>query len=92
MKITTEKLFKYGLPYKGSNEVKIIEDIIIGKSRWCDIHKVIFKWVDGKTYRAEYLVGSTEDQYDKPWEYNDDVECTEVHQVEKLVKVWEDAE
>lgn len=65
-----------------------IEDTIIDNSRWSIHHKVIFEY-EGKTYQAFYSVGATESQDESPWEYVKEVECTEVHQVEKLVKVWE---
>lgn len=70
------------LPYSA------IEDKITGTSRWSTHHEIIFKYED-KFYRTGYSEGSTEIQEERPWEYESEVECTEVHQVEKTVKVWE---
>lgn len=66
----------------------ILEDKITGNSRWNILHSIIFSYGD-KFYSAKYSVGATEMQDNGPWEYIDEVECTEVKQVEKLVKVWE---
>jgi len=39
---------------------------------------------------THYSVGATESQWERPWEYEgEEIECTEVHQIEKLIKVWE---
>ncbi|GAV11406.1 hypothetical protein [Paenibacillus sp. NAIST15-1] len=90
IKIKRELLEKYGLPDCGINGVKLIRDDITDNSRWSIHHEIIFKWTDGKFYRAYYSVGATESQDEAPWEYEDEVECVEVYQVEKMVKVWED--
>lgn len=67
-----------------------ISDEIVGKSRWSVEHEVIFKAPDdGKFYRANYSRGATEEQSESPWQDEPTVEATEVHQVEKIVKVWE---
>lgn len=68
-----------------------IEDRIVGKSRWSDRHEVIFP-MDGKFYRAYYSVGSSEMQDERPWEYEKEVEITEVHKVPKTIEVWEPVE
>lgn len=67
----------------------IVQDRIINNSRWSIIHEIVF-FHDGKFYRSTYSVGATEIQDERPWEYTDEVDCVEVHQVEKLVKVWQD--
>ncbi|ATO52133.1 hypothetical protein BrL25_19035 [Brevibacillus laterosporus DSM 25] len=67
----------------------MILDQIVDQSRWSIHHDIIFKWIDGKYYSTGYSVGATECQDERPWEYENEVECTEVHQVEKMVKVWE---
>lgn len=72
------------LPYNA------IEDNIIDNSRWSIVHEIIFEH-DGKFYQTYYSVGATECQDESPWEYEDEVECTEVEkkivQVEKWVPV-----
>ncbi|OAJ75188.1 hypothetical protein AYJ08_05865 [Brevibacillus sp. SKDU10] len=69
--------------------MEVISDQIVDQSRWSVYHDIIFKWIDGKYYSTGYSVGATECQDERPWEYESEVECVEVHQVEKLVKVWE---
>lgn len=66
-----------------------IKDDITGTSRWSVHHSIIFSH-DGKFYKAHYSVGATESQYESPWEYEEEVDCTEVHVVEKTVKTWEE--
>lgn len=73
------------LPYSA------MEDSIIDTSRWSIHHKIIFEY-EGKFYSTYYSEGATECQDEVPWEYEDEIECVEVHQVEKLVKVWEAVE
>ncbi len=92
--IPAKQLLEHEVEYGGSDEVEVYEDTITGKGRWSIYHRVIFKWLDGKVYSAEYSRGATEMQYEDPWEedpweHDDEVECTEVQQVEKIVKVWE---
>jgi hypothetical protein len=64
------------------------ENRIIDNSRWSISHEIIFEH-EGKFYQTYYSVGATEQQDESPWEYEDEVECVEVQQVEKVVKVWE---
>lgn len=66
----------------------VLEDTLIGSGRWSVHHRIVFKYQD-KFYQTTYSVGATEYQNEGPWEYEDDIECQEVRQVEKLVKVWE---
>lgn len=66
----------------------VVEDRIIDTSRWSTIHELIFTY-QGKHYQSTYSCGATEMQDEGPWEYEKEVECTEVQQVEKIVKVWE---
>lgn len=66
---------------------QVIEDTIEEHSRWSVLHNLIFKH-EGKCYQTHYSVGATEYQDERPWEYEDEVECTEVKQVEVTVKKW----
>ena len=69
------------LPYSAiSNE-------IIDTSRWSVYHKIVFE-DNGKFYSAIYSEGATELQDEKPWEYQDKVECIEVELKEIKVKEW----
>jgi hypothetical protein len=82
MKIDSDILFKLDLPDSA------ITDEIVGKRRWTITHKITFAY-EGKYYQALYSEGATEMQDEGPWEYEPEVECTEVQQVERVVKVWE---
>jgi hypothetical protein len=68
-----------------------IEDEVVDNSRWSIYHSIIFEY-DGKFYQTSYSVGATECQDESPWEYEDEVECIEVHKVQKMVEVWESVE
>lgn len=74
-------MWDLGLPYDA------LEDTIIDNSRWSIHHKIIFKYED-KFYEAYYSVGATESQDEGPWDYEDEVDCTEVKQVEVMTKQW----
>lgn len=69
------------LPYSA------VEDKIVENSRWSIHHEIIFEY-DGKHYQTYYSVGATECQHERPWEYKDEVECTEVTQQEIKVMAW----
>jgi hypothetical protein len=70
-----------------------VEDTIVETTRWAILHSMVFKFED-KFYRSLYRKGATEMQDEQPYEYDGDgegmVECAEVIQVEKTVKVWVD--
>jgi hypothetical protein len=65
-----------------------VEDIITHSSRWHEHHKIVFEY-EGKFYRTTYRVGATEMQEEYPWDDKDEIECTEVRKVQKMVDVWE---
>lgn len=69
------------LPYSA------IKDTIVDTSRWSVQHEIIFEF-QGKFYRTYYSVGATEMQDERPWEYDDTVECTEVEIKQVLVSKW----
>lgn len=91
IKINKNELRDHDLPSDGNSALGVIvlEDRIVGSSRWSIQYCLVFQWVDGKVYQTEYSVGATESQEESPWEYENEVTCTEVHQVEKTIKVWE---
>lgn len=74
----TDELY---LPYNA------IEDTIVENSRWSIHHKIIFEH-DGKFYQTYYSVGATEMQYERPWEYEDKVKCTEVEKRKVMREEW----
>ncbi len=64
-----------------------IENNIVDSSRWSISYEIVFKHEE-KYYSAYYSVGATESQDESPWEYEDEVECTEVEQKEIVIKQW----
>ena len=70
------------LPYKNT-----IIDEIVDTSRWSIHHRIIFE-DKGKFYETYYSEGATEMQDESPWEYEDEVDCTEVELREVKVKKW----
>lgn len=69
------------LPYSA------VKDDIVDTSRWSIHHEIIFAH-DGKYYRTYYSEGATEMQFEIPWEYETEVECTEVELKEVKVMKW----
>ena len=82
MKFKRELLRELDLPWSAK------EDEIIGHSRWSVEHKIIFDYND-KFYQTTYSIGATEMQEERSWENEEEVECQEVRQVDKIIKVWE---
>lgn len=73
----------------GCEENEVIKNQICGTSRWTINFELVFSH-EGKFYRTYYSKGSTEYQDERPWEYEKEVKCTEVHPVEKTVIEYED--
>lgn len=67
----------------------LISDEIIEHSRWSVLHNIIFKY-ENKFWETQYSVGATENQDERPWEYDEVVECCEVRPVEKIIIVYEE--
>ncbi len=82
MKFKTKYLIKYGLPYE-----HIVSDKLVKHTRWSVVHEIVFEH-EGKYYQTKYNSPATELQDEEPW-YVDELECPEVQQVERTVKVWE---
>jgi hypothetical protein len=72
----------------GDEKYKIIYDNIVDNSRWSIHHEVVFEF-ENKFYKTSYRIGATENQDERPWEYDDTVDCQEVKPVEKTVIVYE---
>ncbi len=67
-----------------------VENVITGQSRWSTTHRRVFKH-EGRFYQSFYSKGSTEQQDEGPYEYEDDeIECKEVMPVQKTVTVYEE--
>ena len=60
---------------------------LIDTSRWSIHYSIVFAH-EGKFYKTSYSVGATESQDESPWEYQDEVECTEVEAKEVTVTTW----
>jgi len=73
--------------YEG-DDLKIIENKIEDASRWSINYGLVFEH-NGKFYATGYSVGATEQQDERPFEYQDEVECKEVVPVEKTITVYE---
>lgn len=84
MKITVDKAYaeERGWPWT-AHEIEIID-----QRRWVTVRRGIVE-MDGHYYWITWEQGSTEAQEIYPWEDQDTVELTEIHQVEKTVLVWE---
>lgn len=65
-----------------------IKNTITDTSRWSVHHEIIFAYND-KFWRTDYSVGATEQQDECAWEYEEEVDCIEVHLIEKTIKIWE---
>lgn len=62
---------------------------ISDSSRWSIYYDRVIK-VDGKFYQANYSVGATEQQDERPYEYDgDEIECREVFPVQKTITIYE---
>lgn len=88
---TRKELKDRGLPY-WCDDGKIISNTVIDQRRWVTEYELIWRFNDqpeGQAYQAYYSKGSTECQEERPWEYEETVKATVVHQVERVVEVWE---
>lgn len=70
------------LPYNNT-----IVDRIIDTTRWSIIHEIVFA-DKGKFYMTTYSEGATECQDERPWEFDDEIECEEVELREVKIKKW----
>lgn len=68
------------------DEGKIHLDSIVSTSRWSITHRLVFSPEgEEKLYETEYSTAATELQCEQPFEYQDEVECTEVEAFEKVI-------
>lgn len=91
---TRKEMSALGLPGGGrKGGAVVVEDTITEQGRWTTSHDLIFRlpdMPDDLAYQTYYREGSTEQQDESPWEYDDAV-CALVRKVPKVVEVWEDA-
>lgn len=62
------------------HDLKLIEDEITDNGRWSIHHEMVFQDVStGKFYLTHYSIGATEQQDERPFEYDgDEIVCQEV--------------
>jgi len=66
----------------------VAEEEIVDTSRWSIEYRMIFRF-KMKFYQSSFSRAATECQDERPFEDEDDeIECKEVVQVEKVVQVW----
>jgi len=88
---TRDELVELGLPDECEGGL-VLSDRIVGTARWAIVHEVVWRTNDqpeGMAYMTRYQVAATEQQSERPWEYQAKVTATEVREVERVVKVWE---
>ena len=74
------------LPY---NTKLIKEEKIVDHTRWSGVNEIVFHEPnENKYYRTHYSVGATESQDERPWEYEDAIDCIEVELKEVTTKKW----
>lgn len=74
----------------GSDEYKVLVNEINGTSRWSATYTFVFQELStGKFYRTHYSEGLTEYQDESPWEYEDEITCTEVVPVEVTITQYQ---
>lgn len=76
------------MAFEEAIELDCEEDNIIDQGRWNTLWERIVKY-EGKYYKFTYDAPSTENSGDLDDMNEEEVDLIEVHQVEKLVKVWE---
>lgn len=75
------ELIEEGVSDSGAH---LVETEIIELSRWSAHYRIVFEF-DGKVYACEYSSALTELQDERPFEYENEVECVEVQPVETTV-------
>lgn len=69
--------------WEDHDDFKMIENEMVNQRRWeTDFECVVQQISTGKYYSVEYSKGSTEQQDVRPFEYDDEVEFTEVEPYE----------
>ena len=69
-----------------SESLTLIQDEIVGTSRWNTEHDVVFKF-EGRYYRSDYRAAVGDGESDM-WSYEEEVECNEVFPVEETITVY----
>jgi hypothetical protein len=69
------------------NGAKVISNTLTDHSRWSLSYRLIFE-MGGKLYETSYSRGATENQEERPFEYDKEVKCAEVEAYDKTVTDW----
>lgn len=73
-----------------SDQFETVVNDLDGTSRWSATYTLVFKELaTGNFYRTWYNCGLTEYQDESPWEYDEEIKCTEVEPVEVTVIKYE---
>jgi hypothetical protein len=73
------------LHHDGAEEYEIVHDAIIDNTRWSIVHDLLFKH-GGEFWETNYQRGATEQQDERPWEYDgDEITCINVVPVQKTI-------
>lgn len=96
MKRTFKRSFLYDeldLPARPGkyDSVEVLAETLLDSRRWSLDYELVFRLPDqpeGEAWRVYYSVGATEQQDERAWEYEEEVEATLVRQVLKVVTVW----
>ena len=84
-----KKELLHDLVWDDSDALETVLDEIVDTSRWSVHHKLVFAF-GGKFFRTHYSVGATEQQDERPFEYDPDmIECEEVFPHERTIIVYE---
>jgi len=79
MEFTKEQLEK-----KLYSQDDTLLNVITDTTRWSIQYRFVFRH-EGRIYETEYSCGATEYQDEGPWEYDEEVECSEVEAYEKSI-------
>lgn len=69
----------------------VILDEHVENTRWTEHRRMVFQYKDGRTYACGYGRGLTEEQFQSPFDDNEDdqVNCKEVQKRTKEITVYE---
>ena len=68
---------------------KKVSDVIEDTTRWEIVKTMVFQAPDGLHYQSTYTEGATEQQEQRPYEYESDtIECTQVQEEVVEVTQW----
>lgn len=67
--------------------LRLVESTLLDHDRWSLQYAAVFSF-EGKHYRAGYSQGATEQQDERPFEDEDEVDCEEVKAEEYTATRW----